>query len=86
MEETVIQNNGRITIKVDVSVKKVMHVKKYYIWNPATCCYKNGTYLASFMDNSVIICDEDMEFDDKIKTIPTNFNEDVKSFYFTWIL
>ena len=27
MEETVIQNNSRITIKVDVSIKKVMHVK-----------------------------------------------------------
>ena len=27
MEEAVIQNNSRITIKVDVSVKKVMHVK-----------------------------------------------------------
>ena len=38
------------------------------------------------MDDSFIICDEDMEFDDKIKIIPTNVNEDVKSFYFTWIL
>ena len=37
------------------------------------------------MDDSFIICDEDMEFDDKIKTIPTNVNEDVKSFCFTWI-
>ena len=66
--------------------KKSHACKKYYIWNPATCCYKNGKYLASFMDDALVICDEDIEFDDKIKTVPTNVNEDVKSFCFTWIL
>ena len=30
--------------------------EKYYIWNPATCSCKNGKYLASFIDNSVITC------------------------------
>ena len=32
--------------------------KKDYIWNPATCSYKNGKCLASIVDNSVIRCDE----------------------------
>ena len=30
----------------------------YYIWNPATINCKNGKYLASISDNSVITCDE----------------------------
>ena len=86
MEEVVIQNNSRITIKVDVSVKKVMHVKNIIFGILLRVVIKMGKYLASFMDDSLIICDEDMKFDVKIKTIPTNVNEDVKSFYFTWIL
>ena len=32
--------------------------EKYYIWNPATCSSKNGKYLASTIDDSVITCDE----------------------------
>ena len=40
--KNVIQiSNGRTT-NVDVSVKKVMHLKEDYIWNPATCSSKNG--------------------------------------------
>ena len=35
-----------------------MHVKKYYIWSPATCSCENSKYLASTIDNSVITCDE----------------------------
>ena len=38
---------------------KKHHVcEKDYVWNPATCNYENGKYLASIMDNSVIMCDE----------------------------
>ena len=29
-----------------------------YVSNPATCTCENGKYLASIMDDSVIICDE----------------------------
>ena len=31
---------------------------KGYIWNTATCRCKNGKYLASIIDDSVITCDE----------------------------
>ena len=31
---------------------------KDYFWNPSTCNCKNGKYLASIMDDSVITCDE----------------------------
>ena len=34
-------------------------MQKYiYIWNSATCSCKNGKYLTSIIDNSVIRCDE----------------------------
>ena len=42
--------------------------KKDYVWNPATCNYKNGEYLASVIADSVIICDEII---DTTKTVPT---------------
>ena len=29
-----------------------------YVWNPATCNYEYGKYLASIMDDSAITCDE----------------------------
>ena len=32
--------------------------KKEYIWNPATYSCKNGKYLGSIIDDSVITCDE----------------------------
>ena len=32
-----------------------------YVWNPATCSSKNGKYLQSIIDDSVIICDEIIE-------------------------
>ena len=36
----------------------------------------NGKYLVSTMDDSAIICDEVIEsYNEKIKNIPTNFNE-----------
>ena len=38
---------------------KKHHIReKGYIWNPAKCTCKNGKYLASFIDNSVITCDK----------------------------
>ena len=44
--------------------------QKEYVWNLSTCNCENGKYLASIMDDSVIMCDEIIE-----KTVPTNFNE-----------
>ena len=35
--------------------------KKGYVWNPATCSHKNGKYLASIMNDSVITFDEIIE-------------------------
>ena len=32
--------------------------EKEYVWNPSTYNCENGKYLASFMDDSAIICDE----------------------------
>ena len=51
---------------------KKHHVcEKDYVWNPATCKYENGKYLASFMGDSAIMCNEIIEpYDDK-----TNSNE-----------
>ena len=42
---------------------------KYYIWNPSTCHCENGKYLASIMDDSVILCDEFI-YTEETKTIP----------------
>ena len=39
-----------------------------YIWNPATCSFKNGKYMGNIIDFSVITCDEIIE---ETKTIPT---------------
>ena len=54
--------------------------EKDYIWNPATCGCKNGKYLASIIDNSVIMCEEIIDgkaklYNEETKTITTNFNE-----------
>ena len=38
---------------------------KDYVWNPATSNSENGKYLASIMDDSVIICDEFIDVDTK---------------------
>ena len=75
-EKNVIQINGGITINVDASVKKIHVCEKDYVWNPATWNSENGKYLSSIKDDSVIICHEIIEsYGNKIKTIPTNFNE-----------
>ena len=36
--------------------KKHHICEKDYIWNPATCSCKNGKYLASVIDDSVVTC------------------------------
>ena len=53
--------------------KKYRVFKKDYIWNPATCSCKNGKYLASVLNDSVITCDEIMK---ETKTVSKNFNEE----------
>ena len=53
-----------------MSVKSLIYAKKNYIWNPNTCICKIRKYLASNIDDSVIMCNEVIE-----KTIQTNFNE-----------
>ena len=58
MEEIIIQVNGEIVININV-------------WNPATCNCKNGKYLASIIDDSVVRCDEILESYNE----ETNFNE-----------
>ena len=72
IKESVIQIKSGITINVDASLKKIIYVKKYYIWNAATCSGENGKYLASITDDSLISCDEIIE---ETKTVPTNFNK-----------
>ena len=38
---------------------KKRHVcENHYVWNPATCCWENGKYLASIIDDSGIMCAE----------------------------
>ena len=65
--------------KCPFECKKHHICKKDYIWNPATCSCKNGKYLASIIDNSVITCDqiidadgETKSYDEETKTIPKN--------------
>ena len=58
-----------------------------YVWGPATCNCENGKYLASIMDDSVIIGDEVIKsYDKEVKTISKNYNENrvtckTQSFY-----
>ena len=68
MEENAIRIKSGITIYVSVIVKirKTCVQKRLY---PATCGCENGKYLASVIDNSVVMCDEIIE---KTKTVPTS--------------
>ena len=70
------------------SVKNIIYVKKNYISNLTTCSCKNGKYLASITNNSVIKCDKmtnvDVEaksYNEETKTIPKNIICKTKSFY-----
>ena len=54
--------------------KKHHICEKDYIWNPATCSCKNGNYLASVIDHSVVTSDEIIDAEEK-KAVTTSFNE-----------
>ena len=71
MEENVIQINGGTTIILNVSVKSIIYVKKI-IFGILLHAVEKWKCLASFIDNSVIRCDETIE---ETKTVPLNFNE-----------
>ena len=47
-------------------------VQKQYVWNPATCSFENGKYLANIIDDSEIAFDKITE---KTKLVPKIFNE-----------
>ena len=58
-------NNDKFLCKC----KKHFICQKYYIWNPAPCSCENEKYLATVMDDSVIMCNETIE-----ETVPASFN------------
>ena len=68
---------------VSVQKSKKKHVcKKDDTWNPSTCTFENGEYLASIINDSAITYDEIIEatITNPTKTVPTksiltNFNE-----------
>ena len=51
------------------------------MWNPATCSCKNGKYLASITDNSVIMCDEIIDAG-KTKTFAANVVKQTISIFY----
>ena len=66
--------------KFQCKCKKHHTCENDYIWNPVTCNYKNGKYLASIIDNLVIMCDEIIDaepklYDQETKTVTTSFNK-----------
>ena len=93
MVDNVIQIKSGIKINADASVKNIIYVKKIIFGRlyPVTCSCENGKYLASIIDDSVIICDEIIDavansYDEETKKVTTNFNEkniicETKRFY-----
>ena len=74
IEENVTQIIGGIMINVDTGTQYIIYVKK--IWIPSTCSCKNGKYLASIIDISVITCDEIIDGEAKSNNEETKkFNE-----------
>ena len=58
--------------------KKCHACAKDYVWNHSTCNCEDGKYLASILDNSVIVCDEVIEsYYEETKIVPTNFNKKI---------
>ena len=53
---------------MNVNLKEHHVCEKDYDWNTATCSCKNGKYLGSIIDDSVVTCDEIKE---TTKTVPT---------------
>ena len=69
-------NQWRNNDKCQCECKKHNTCEKDFIWNSATCSFRNSKYLANIMNDSVITCDEVIEsHDEETKTVPTNFNE-----------
>ena len=52
MEVNVTEINGGTITNVDVIVCEID-----YVWNPSKCICKNGKYLASIMDDSMVTYD-----------------------------
>ena len=62
--------------KYECEYKKHNTCEKDYIWNPATCSYKNGKDLVNVMNDSVITYDGTIEpYNKKAKPVPTIFNK-----------
>ena len=53
-----IQINGGIIINVDVGVKNVIYLKKIIFGILLQWSGENGEYLASYIDDSAILCNE----------------------------
>ena len=76
MEKNVIQINGKITINVNVGVKKSCMLKILFpTLLHVNVKNKKQKYLASIMNDLAVICDEVIDGDDETKAISTNFNE-----------
>ena len=53
--------------------RKKRHVcEKDYVWDPSTCNCQNGNYLASIMDDSMVICDEVIDADTDVEAKSNN--------------
>ena len=75
MEKNVIQINGKITINVNVGVKKSCMLKILFpTLLHVNVKNKKQKYLASIMNDLAVICDV-IDGDDETKAISTNFNE-----------
>ena len=53
---------------------KKHHIYEKDIWNLATCSCRDGKYLVSISDDSLITCDEIIDMEET-KTVTTSFNE-----------
>ena len=53
-----IQINGGIIINVDVGVKNVIYLKKIIFGILLQWSGENGKYLANYIDDSAILCNE----------------------------
>ena len=64
--------------KCQCECKKLHACEKDYVWNLVICNCKNGKFLVSVMDDSVIICDEAESYDEEPEAKSydkTDFNE-----------
>ena len=80
MVESLIQIKSGRTINVDASAKHITHLKNIIFGILLHVIAKNGKYLATIIDNSVITCDEIIDYvaklnDEETKTVTTSFDE-----------